>query len=780
MKQLCVSEKIIPPIALVSALYTTLMVVTGKSDIIFGVPTSNRHHPQLQKLIGFLINIVAIRISSLPSDSFRNLLSQTMKTFLEAYKNQDIPFDEVVKEINPHRNINTSPIFQIIFSYQNIPMGDKYLSDDFYIGPLREHRVGAAKYDLNISIKEKDSKLEGFIEYNNELFLPSTIKSIINKFFDFLDIATTTPELPLSHLYKNSGETVTPISQYEAHRINEPKISVINMFERQAHLAPNAVAIFHEGKKLTYKELNEIANRYANYFSEHGVNSNVMVGLHARMSPSIAAVMIAVLKCGAAYVPIDIDQPISRKKKIIDEANIKFIVKAHEVGTGLPLSEEIVLFDIADDKVALLKKSVHFTNKAAIDSLAYVMYTSGTTGVPKGVMISHLSLSNMAKAYSSTLRLDAESRVLQYAPICFDVSVSDIFSSLTAGASIFITSALETHPGKQLMNYIEENHISDIHLTPSIFSFLAESDYPHLRNIVLGGEPFSYNLIENWIDKCRVFNSYGATETTVSIALSQLNSETDKIMIGKPIDNCEIYLLDPNENPVAVGQIGEVYVAGHCLARGYLNDSKENSLKFITNPFTNTSPFKTLYRTGDFARKVDASHIQFVSRKDGQVKIGGRRIELSEISTVIESHSDVLSSVVIPYDKGGANKILIAYYVAKSVGSLSCELKQLLHRNLPAYMIPQQFIKLDKFPYNQNGKIDLAALPDPNFNDIDKSWHDNPRSQREYELMNMWKELLCLDSIRINDSFFELGGHSLLSLKLLSSIENKYGNEIPW
>lgn len=783
LEELSFNMGVILPMTLLAAFKVLLMRYSAQTDIAIGVPVAYRHHPQVVDLIGFFVNTIVLRSDLSINKTFETLLKDIKKTSMDGYANQDLPFDEVVKIIQPERTPNSSPLFQIMFVFQNTSIKAGELPG-LHISQLTERRVGMAKFDLNLSIKESLQGLEGFLEYSTELFNECTIKKMLVHYQNILTEVINNPKLTLAMIpLIAADEEKQLISKYNKNNTDDQcNKGIHQLVEKQVKKTPNAIAIVYNQQQCSYQELNQKANQLAHYIQSLPLGLEVKIGLYVEKSLEFVVGLLGILKAGAAYVPLDVKYPQQRLQFMVADAKLSTIITHSKFIKNVTSQvKNIICLDL--DWPIIAEKSTNNPEniKFSAQSLAYIMYTSGSTGNPKGVMIKHKGLCNLANNYQKNFSINVKSRVLQFASISFDVAISDIILALTNGAALYLANKECTHLGKMLATFIIENAITHVHLTPATLATLPIDNYPALKCIIVGGEPFSIALVKRWANRRYFFNSYGATETSVTVALAKFSATSEQVLIGKPINNNQIYILDANNKPVPNGVIGEIGVVGASVAAGYWNQPKLTSEKFIDNPFNVNNKNPIMYKTGDLGRYLACGNLEFLGRIDRQIKVKGYRIDPAEIEIILNEHPAIHSSVVILYEKTPENKLLIAYIITNmNEIEIIKQLNKKLKAALPSYMIPATIIVLPEFPKTPNGKIDHKALPVPEYKLLEqvKSWSDNARTTIEFKLIQIWQELLGCESIGVKDNFFKLGGHSLLGIRLLAKIKSIFAKNI--
>ncbi|MBK8549761.1 MAG: amino acid adenylation domain-containing protein [Ignavibacteria bacterium] len=655
---------------LLTAYKVLLYRYSGQQDICVGIPIAGRQSKEMEALIGFFVNTLAIRNEVNGQDSFTELLKQVKATAMDAFENQEVPFEKVVDAVVGDRDMSKNPLVQVSFALQNTPevkpesLGELILTDTKF-----EHTT--AKFDLTLFIRETPAGIEGLFEYSTDLFREETIDQMISHFKELINSIVKDPG--------QSIETMPMLSEAEKwqqlYGFNDtffayPKNkSLIDLFEEQAAKTPDNVAVVFEKQSLTYKELNERSNQLAHYLNSKGVKEETLVPICIERGMDMITGILGILKSGAAYVPIDPEYPEERIKFILEDTGAEIIVSSLRSSDKLPASGEFEVI-LSDENLSLINEQpkVNLRSDIKPDNLAYIIYTSGSTGQPKGVMIEHGPVVNLIAAQTKYFNIKEDERILQFSNNSFDASVEQIFLALFNGASLILFS-----DGLQLNTalfekFIHEQKITHLHSTPSFLENIQSVNYEYLKRVIAGGEICKPGLAEYWKNKTSFYNEYGPTETTVTAVeyLYQTNipEKSLTVPIGKPLSNIQAYILDKNKSPVPDGIEGELYLAGDCLARGYLNSPELTAEKFIKNIFSDKDKDKKdprMYRTGDLCRRLPDGNIEYLRRLDDQVKIRGYRIELGEIESVMNKLDAVNTCCVIL--KPGAGNKLVSYYV---------------------------------------------------------------------------------------------------------------------
>ncbi|MBK8549766.1 MAG: amino acid adenylation domain-containing protein [Ignavibacteria bacterium] len=759
---------------LLSAFKALLYRYSGQQDICVGIPIAGRQQEEVEELIGFFINTLVLRSEVKGDASFTELLKQVRTTTLEAYENQDVPFEKVVEAVVKVRDQSRSPLFQVMFVFQNTPdvpvlhLGGVLLS-------LEGHEQTTAKFDLTVNMIETPEGLYGTFQYCTDLYREDTIKRMMTHYTELLRSMIKAPSKSIDSLTILTGsEENQLLVDFNPPIVNYPKDkTIIDLFEEQVSKTPDAAAVIFEQEKLTYKELNERSNRLAHYLQSKGVKAETLVPICIERGIEMITGILGILKAGAAYVPIDPEYPEERIRYILEDTKASIVLSSKKSSQGLPDSTEFTIISSDTDQLLInSQSSVNIGTYPKPGDLAYVIYTSGSTGKPKGVMIEHYSVVNLINAQSSYFNIISDERILQFSNYCFDASVEQIFLALLNGASLVLFKEGLQLNSEGFENLLNEEKITHLHATPSFLENLNPDHYKYLKRVIAGGDVCKKELSEKWKDKVSFYNEYGPTETTVTSIEYHADSIIEKTIslpIGRPVFNTAVYILDKNKRIVPIGIAGEIFISGAGLARGYLNGPELTKEKFTDNHFSKGRESK-LYRTGDLGRYLPDGNIEYLGRIDEQVKIRGFRIELGEIENVLLQSELVDQVAVVAKEDKQGNRRLIGYAVAEGLFDKNAIVSYLKSR-LPDYMVPSLWMKIDRFPLTSNGKIDKKALPDPDARELMNNEYEAPGDDLERALVGILQKLLDVKDIGINDNFFELGGHSLLALRFFDSIE---------
>jgi amino acid adenylation domain-containing protein len=791
---------------LLAAFQTILYRYTQQSDIVVGSPIANRNRSEIEGLIGFFVNSLVLRTNLSGNPTFRELLSRVREVTLGAYAHQDLPFEKLVDALHLKRSLSHHPLFQIAFSLQNTPQSALELPGLTF--EVLEIESTTAKLDLEFHLWQLES-LKVQVVYSTDLFDGATITRMLGHFQTLLESVVANPLSRLSDLQiltvvelHQLRSSLPPLQRGEKELILQrgekqrgDKLCFHQIFEAQVEQTPDAIAVVFENQELTYRELNIRANQLAHYLHQLGVMPEVLVGICLERSIDMIVGVLGILKAGGAYLPLDPTYPTERLKFMLEDAQLTILLThsslssslAPRISGGWGDQQRLSLIYINQNWDIAQQTAINPTNNLTPDNLAYIIYTSGSTGKPKGVQIEHRGLTNLIHAQKSTFDLQPTSRVLQFASLSFDASIFEIVMALATGGTLYLAQKESVLPGKPLTELLLRNAITHVTLPPAVLAILPQAKFPALQTIICAGEPCTHDIVKRWKPGRRFFNAYGLTEATVWSTVVEINSVTDKLAIGRPIANTQVYILDQHLHFVPIGVVGELYIGGDGLARGYVNRAELTETRFLLDGQGCPSHKRRLYKTGDLGRYLPDGNIEFLGRIDNQVKIRGFRIELEEIETVLNQHQDVQQSVVVVGENESGDKHLVAYILNSQPSTIEMDnlfkqtLKQTLKQKLPEYMAPSAFVVLDSLPLTPAGKIDYRALPAPNSqisSTTDRGFFA-PRTETELTLFKIWAEVLKVEFIGINDNFFDLGGNSLLAVQLIERIHKQFKHDLP-
>ncbi|POO79777.1 non-ribosomal peptide synthetase [Bacillus sp. MBGLi97] len=767
---------------MLSAYYTLLSKYTGQDDIIVGTPSAGRNHSDTEGIVGMFVNTLAIRSEVKQDETFTQLISRVRKRVLDAFSHQDYPFEWLVEELNIPRDVSRHPLFDTMFSLQNategIPaVGDLSLS-------VHETNFKIAKFDLTVQARENDEGIELDLDYSTKLFKQSTANRLLTHFARLLEDAAAEPEQRISE-YKllSEEEAASQIQQFNPGRTPYPKDkTIVQLFEEQAANTPDHTALQYEGESLTYRELNERANRLARGILSLGAGEGRTAAVLCERSMEMIVSILAVLKSGSAYVPIDPEHPIQRIQHFFRDSGAKVLLTQRKLKALAEEAEFGGVIVLADEEESYHDEARNLALPLDSAAMANLTYTSGTTGTPKGNIVTHANILRTVKK-TNYLSITEQDTILGLSNYVFDAFMFDMFGSLLNGAKLVLIPKETVLDMARLSRVIERENISILMITTALFHLLVDLNpacLSTLRKIMFGGERASVEHVRKalqTVGKGKLLHMYGPSESTVFATyhpVDELEEHTLSVPIGKPVSNTEVYILDRTGHVQPVGIAGELCVSGEGLVKGYYNRPELTEEKFVPHPFASG---ERMYKTGDLARWLPNGNIEFIGRIDHQVKIRGQRIELGEIEHQLQTHDRVQESVVLAVEQGAGDQLLCAYYVGE--GDISSqELREHAAKDLPAYMVPAVFIQMDELPLTGNGKIDRRALPIPDANVSRGVSYAAPRNETEQKVADIWAQVLQAERIGVYDHFFDIGGHSLAGMKMLALVHQELGVEL--
>lgn len=804
LRAFCNQEGVTVYMALLSIYQLLLSRYTGEEDIPVGTAIANRTRKQVEGLIGFFVNTLVLRGDLSGEPSFRELLKRTRKVCLDAYTHQDMPFETLVDILQPERNMSHSPLFQVAFDLQNpTPLPDAMGA--LQVIPLTLHNK-TTSYDMLLSISDTPQGLAGSVDFAADLFERSTIQRMMEHFQMLIDSALANPDQPITHLpMLSQAERKQILEDWNATRHPfQDQVCAHQLFEAWAEKQPDADALVFASResfngnapRLSYQALNHRANALAHHLRSLGLRPGKLAAIFCNRSFDMVTGILAVLKAGGAYIPVDPEYPSDRIEFMLQDSQAAIILTQSHLVENLPENQAQVI--CLDQLLPQLQKSPlpEIQPLATADDLAYVIYTSGSTGKPKGTLLHHRGLCNLVEWQRRTFEIEPGHRVLQFASASFDASVWEMFMALGNGATLILAPQELLSSAPDLAKMMAEQNVNTATLPPTMLSVLPRTALPALKNIIAAGEACPVELVQAWASRSngaharRFFNAYGPTETTVC-ASAHLCDPGDPLPppIGRPIDNTRLYVLDAHLEPVPAGVPGELYIGGAGVARGYLNRPELTSSRFIPDPFAPEGT-GTLYKTGDrvrwrrVGRHAEEGVLEFLGRLDNQVKIRGFRIELGEVENALLQYPGVQQAVAAaredPTSSNPQDKRLVAYLVNDPAlpEPSWAEMRSFLQARLPDFMIPSSFVWMEALPLTPNGKVDRKRLPDPQ-----KAAHNRPfiapRTQTEIELAQICSDLLKVEAVSLDSNFFEMGGNSLLATQFTARIREQFQVEIP-
>ena len=783
--------------ALLAAFTILLHGYTNQDDLVVGTPTANRNRLEIEGLIGFFVNTLVLRTDLSDNPSFRDLLRRVREVCLGAYAHQDLPFERLVEELHPTRDLSRNPLFQVMFVLQNASLQPVELPG-LSLSPV-EVDTSTTHFDLTLHIVDTEHGLVGTLAYNTDLFDAVTITRMLGHFRTLLESVAATPERRVSDLpLLTEAERQHLLVDWNDTRVDCPKdLCIHQLFEVQVERTPDAIAVVLEDQQLTYDELNRQANQLAHNLRLLGVGPEVPVAICLKHSVEMIVGLLGILKAGGVYVPLDPAYPKERLAFMLKDAEAPVILTQEALLAVLPQHHTKVVCLDSDSEAITQTSAENPICLTMPENLAYVIYTSGSTGQPKGVFVSHGSTAEHCLNVQRHYKLDSSDRVLHFASMSFDLSLEQILPTLIVGATLVMMSTNVWHT-TEFHERVSEFRLTVLNIPTGYWQELARewadlSEWvPNIqpRVFIVGGDAMLPEFLDLWhrtpMSSIRLINAYGPTETTITATAFDITprfrepSALQRIPIGRPLANRETYILNKFGDPVPVGVPGELYIGGDCLARGYLKRPDLTAENFVPNPFSN-EPGTRLYKTGDRVRYLSDGNIEFLGRIDDQVKIRGFRIELGEIEAALRQHPAVRETVVLARENALGGKQLVAYLVAQGESPpTASELRVFLKEKLPDYMIPAVFVPLDALPLMPNGKVNRSALPKPGRTTSEPGrTFVAPRNALELQLTSLWEEVLGIRPIGVTDNFFELGGHSLAAVRLFSLIEKRLGKKVP-
>jgi amino acid adenylation domain-containing protein len=783
--------------ALIAAFKVMLYRYTGERDVAVGTPIAGRNRREVEGLIGVFINTLVLRTDLSGEPTFKELMGREREVALGAYANQDVPFERLVEELQPERDLSRGPLFQVMFVLQNAPMPALKMADVFI--SHQDIEAATSKFDMTFAVMEKeDGILSGWLEHNTTLFDESMIEQMISHYRNILQSVIADPLLPISRIQMLSPAERNQALAASAHPVpfHRQGISLHQLFEAQARATPLATALVFQDSSISYQELNSRANKLAHLLRSRGIRPDSLVAVALDRSPDLVVAILATLKAGGAYLPLDPTYPQDRVAFVLDDARVTVLLTQRHLLDSLPHSDaETICLDSDWDSIDRFDADDP-VNITADNNLAYVIYTSGSTGKPKGVLVTHANVVRLLDATHHWFDFDQRDVWTLFHSFAFDFSVWELWGALCYGGRLVIVPYLVSRSPQAFYDLLVDQQVTVLNQTPSAFRQLMQVDESSplsrelsLRAVIFGGEALDLQSLRPWFDRHgderpRLVNMYGITETTVHVTYRPLttadSAEGNGSLIGEPIPDLRVYVLDRQMEPVALSVAGEMYVGGEGVARGYLYRPELTAERFIPDPYGQQAGAR-LYRTGDVARRVRGGELEYLGRIDEQVKIRGFRIELGEVEAALYEQEGVKEAVVLAREAGGGDKQLVAYVVVdEGAGASVNEMREGLKRKLPEYMVPGAFVMMERLPLTENGKVDRRALPAPDRNrDGLEQEYIAPRTEDEESLAGIFSEILRVDKVGVHDNFFELGGHSLLATQVLTRILERFKVEVP-
>lgn len=785
---------------LLAAYQVLLYRYSGQDDILVGMPTSGRNHPEYQATVGYFVNPVVVRGSVNPAERFSDHLNRVRGTVVNALSHQDYPFVRLVEQLRVRYDPSRSPVFQTTFNLlslqrtrevsalvlhhdnnETVEFGGLRLESYFF--PQEE-----GQFELSLQALDAGEVLSLTLRYQSDLFRRETVERLLRSFERLLRHMIEEPDATIAGLeILPEEERRRLVVDWNQTQATYPQDVLLHQpFEDQAARTPEAVAVEFEDQTLTYAQLNARANQMAHYLIAAGIQPGTMVGICMERSLEMVIAIYGTLKAGAAYVPIEPTYPANRIAWMVEDSQVPLLLVQEAGLDTLPeTGARVVAVDAEWARIARMPD----TNPSITlspDSQAYMIYTSGSTGLPKGAMVSHRAIVNQLYWVLEAFPLTKDDVVIQKAPFTFDASLWEFNTPLYTGAKLLVIQPGGHQDGNYMVQIMQEKKVTSLKLVPSLLQLLLETpgfeDCTSLRYVFSGGEALPMSLVRSFcaMQNAQLFNLYGPTETAVDVTWwpCDPNHPGNMALMGRPVANTQAYILDENLQPVPVGVTGELHIGGVQVGMGYHNRPDMTEARFIPDPFSQ-EPGARLYKTGDLVRYRPDGMIEYLGRKDSQVKIRGYRIELGEIEALLGEHPRIQQAVVTVREDNPGDKRLAAYLVVNEPPPTARELRSFLKDQLPSYMVPTYFTVMDAFPLTSSGKVNRLALPAPEHSSAEAQKNlQPPVTPTETALVEIWKDLLKVQEINLFDNFFDLGGHSLLAMRLVAHVKEKYGQRL--
>ena len=787
LKEMSQRERATLFMLLLASFQVLLSRYSGQQDIAVGTPIANRRKVETEALIGFFVNTLVLRTNVSGSQTFRELLAGVRERTLKAYDHQDLPFEKLVEELHPDRYSNRSPLFQVMFALQNAPRTELQLSG-MKLSAI-ESAMETAHFELFLSAAEEHGTLRGILSFRTDLFAEPTVRRFLEHWQNLLISIVENPGRLCELEVLSEAERQQLIEEWNRTDVGYPQLPVYRMFEEQAAKTPAAVAVEFAGQQLNYAELNQRANQLAHYLREVGAGDKALVGICMERSLEMTVALLAILKAGCAYVPLDPKYPSDRLSYMFENAGIDVLVtQEHFLSIFAGMAGLAICLD-RDSPLVSKGKETNLTVAVDHEDLVYVIYTSGSTGKPKGVAMRHGAASNLLQWQLQQNPGFNPCRTLQFASLSFDVSFQEIFATWCEGGCLVVVGEDTRRDPFELWKALHDQKVERIFLPFVALQQLAEaapadSSKSSLRQIITAGEQLKISpalqKLMQYLSACILENQYGPSETHVVTTYRLGNDSSEWVAlppIGKPIANTQVYVLNEGYMPVPVRVAGELYLAGFQLARGYVNRPELTAERFLPNPFSKNSG-ERMYRTGDKVRYLETGDIEYLGRMDRQVKVRGYRIELEEIEAALLGHTEI-GQVAVAVQ--GAEQRLVGYVVQKGKESKvsGADLRDYLKARLPEYMVPGMIVNLEELPLTPSGKVDRKALPEPQVEPDHPIAQRSPRNYEEKVLSEILAQVLKRENVGLDENFFESGGHSLLAMQVISRARTAFDIDLP-
>jgi amino acid adenylation domain-containing protein len=752
---------------------------------VIGTEASGREQAQTTGLIGPFANNLVLRTDCSGDPSFGELLQRVLRVWNDAHQHRGLTFETLLENLHVRRDLSRNPLFQVMFAHREA-LDTVTAAQATFVPYAME--TGSEPLDLTVTVFENAHACEARFSYSVDLFSDATIERMIGHFQTLLEGIVADPACKLSALpLLTSAEKRQILLDWNNTAVAYPRDVALNTFiEQQVERTPDSIALVYESERLTYRQINNRANQLAHALRKHGVGPDVLVGVCAERSVEMVIALLATIKAGGGYVPLDPEYPSERLETMLTDANPAVVLTQQHVSDRLAKTERPTICLDRDWQSIATESTDNPPVTAAGNNIAYAIYTSGSTGKPKGVPNTHDGIVNRLLWMQDMYQLTGADSVLQKTPYSFDVSVWEFFWPLMAGARLVVAKPGGHKDPAYLVDLINQEKITTLHFVPSMLTIFLEADGVErcrsIRQVFASGEALPYELQQRFFERlnAELHNLYGPTEAAVDVTYWRCRPDGEQaiVPIGRPIANTQIYILDAHLQPVPIGVAGELHIGGRGLARGYLNRLELSAEKFIRDPFS-SDPAARLYKTGDLARFLADSNIEYLGRIDHQVKLRGFRIELGEIESVLSEDASVRQAVVTVREDIPGDKRLVAYVVPAFGDNPDFDkLRDRAKSKLPEYMVPSKFVLLEKLPMTSSGKVDRNALPAPQTEQKDHAVVE-PRTELEALLVNIYRNILGVQLVGVTDDFFDLGGHSLMAARMLSEVRHATGKKIP-
>ncbi|HEY4026298.1 MAG TPA: amino acid adenylation domain-containing protein [Candidatus Dormibacteraeota bacterium] len=774
LKALSRGEGVTLFMAVLAAFQVVLLRWTGQDDLVVGTITTGRELRELEGLLGYFLNPVVLRADLSGEPTFRQVLRRARDVTLAAFANDDLPFELLVRELRPQRDLSRNPLFQVLLTLEPpVPQGPPGWDLVTQMGIDN----GTSKFDLSVELDDRPEGLVGRFIYSTDLFDAGTVERMVRHFLALLEAAVAAPDRPVTRLPVLGAEEAGRLDACRGAGRPIPDLCVHELVRRQAAATPDAVAVEHEGRRLTYRELTERARRLAHRLRALGARPDVPVAVCLERGVDLVVAALGVLESGAAYLPLDPAHPAGRLAHVLDDSAAAAVVTCSRLLGRLPAgTPRALLLDGPDESPGEAVPA----SRPVPGHLAYMIYTSGSTGRPKGVAVSHRGVVNVVRAFAGALGAGPDDVLVAVTTPSFDIAVLELLLPLATGGRVVVGGSRAAADPEELAALVARSRATLLQATPSTWRLLLESGWrgaPGLRALS-GGEPLPRDLADGLLERCHsVWNGYGPTEATIYATLARVEP-AGRVTIGRPVDNLSAHVVDRWGNRLPPGVPGELWIGGPGVARGYAGRPDLTAERFVPDPF-GEGRGERLYRTGDLVRLLPAGELEHLGRIDQQVKVRGHRVEPAEVEAALLRHPGVREAVVVARDVATGDRRLVAYVVSAGPATGADELRPWLRRLLPDHLVPSAYVAMERLPRTLSGKLDRAALPAPGGRGPGAHGAVPPRSRLEGELADIWAGVLGVERVGARDDFFALGGHSLLAVRAMAEVERRFGRSLP-